>query len=99
MLRDAEDVQILISPNLSVAWDCDDLTSVEESVVSNGFENANAIFDIGDVLEDLNGTPTDNRIGGLMNFEMKFRSYHLRKLRPFASRIHHGIHSGKRHVL
>src|SRR6266702_4710858 len=99
MLGDAENIDVLVGPDLAVAGDGDDLVDREESEVEDGFEDTDAILGLGTILKDLYPTLVHNRVSGLMNFKPECSSHHLRKLRPLTTGIHHRIHGRERHVL
>ena len=80
MLRDTEDVAILVGPNLAVAGGGEVFGRGEEYEVGDGFKDTNAILDFGMILKDLYPTPVDDSVRKLMNFEPRYLSHHLRKL-------------------
>src|SRR6266571_243624 len=99
MLGNAEDVGVFVSPDPPIAGDSEVLAGGEEYEVGDGFEDTDAILDLGTILKDFYPTPVDDGVRELMNFESGCRSHHLRKLQPFTTRSHCRIHGGERHVL
>ncbi len=67
MPGNAEDIGVLVRPNLAIAGNSEVLAGGEEYEVGDGFEDTDAILDLGTILKDFYPTPVDDGVRELMN--------------------------------